>query len=119
LPDASYAHEIPKLNAKRNVCTVGYIRTDYTRKDLSEVCEEVARYAGWSQDNSQSNLNVEGIFLDETPNLYTDDVAVYLQKISHCVKTTMGILGDRMVNIRYSFPLLFFAFSLSLPPLFF
>jgi len=97
LPDANYALEIPRLNSRANVRTVGYVRVNYCKKDLTEVCQEVARYGGWSKDYAGSGLAVQGIFFDETPNQYSADVAAYLDTISRQVKDTFGILGDRMV----------------------
>jgi spherulation-specific family 4 protein len=96
LPDANYFREIQKLNAKSNVCTIGYVRVNYCRRNLEEVWQDVAKYGGWVT-TSASSLGVHGIFIDETPNLYDVEQAEYLDKLSRHVKDTEGILGDRTV----------------------
>ena len=56
------------------------------------------KYAGWSKDQITTGWGVHGIFFDETPNLYSDKAASYLNTVSQTVKATPGILGDRMVS---------------------
>jgi hypothetical protein len=90
-PDAKYAMEIPKLNTWPNVITVGYVRIDYCKRDLAGVFRDVTKYSG-------SADGVQGIFLDETPNLYTVSVASYLDGVDRFVKDTVGILGSRLVS---------------------
>ncbi|EPE31768.1 cell surface spherulin 4-like protein [Glarea lozoyensis ATCC 20868] len=100
LPDEHYAREIPKLNARPNVCTVGYVRVDYCKRSLGEVFQEVATYAGWSRSTDRETgvtLGLHGIFFDETPNLYSRNVASYLDSVSARVKASEGILGHRLV----------------------
>ncbi|KAH6680585.1 cell surface protein [Halenospora varia] len=96
MPDASYARELPKLNARPNVSTVGYIRINYCKRDLSEVYRDISTYAGWSKDDRFLGRAVDGIFVDETPNLYTEEVAVYLNNINQRIKAAIGIMGDRL-----------------------
>ncbi|KAF2667968.1 hypothetical protein BT63DRAFT_375237 [Microthyrium microscopicum] len=102
MPDEYYSVEIPKLNAFPNVRTVGYVRVNYCTRDVTEVCNDVAKYAGWSKDFANTGLGVEGIFFDETPNSNTslpqlDNVASYLQTVSRYAKDSEGILGDRLI----------------------
>ncbi|KAH8672539.1 Spherulation-specific family 4 [Tricladium varicosporioides] len=96
LPDASYTRELPKLNARPNVSTIGYIRIDYCKRDLSEVDRDISTYAGWSKDSSISGCSVDGIFVDEAPNIYSEDVAMYLNYVTQRVKATNGIMGTRL-----------------------
>jgi Spherulation-specific family 4 len=70
---------------------VGYIRIDYCKRDLAEVFQDVTKYSSWAD-------GVQGIFLDETPNLYTASVASYLDGVDRFVKDTVGILGSRLVS---------------------
>jgi hypothetical protein len=56
------------------------------------------KYAEWSQDHTTSGWGVHGIFFDETPNLYSDKAAAYLDTVGQAVKATLGILGDRIVS---------------------
>jgi Spherulation-specific family 4 len=92
-----YTREIPKLNAYANVVTVGYIRIDYCRRPLSEVCAEIDTYAGWAAEYEKTGLGVGGILLDETPNHYTAQRAEYLDAVRQHVKATPGIQGERLV----------------------
>ncbi|KAF2198388.1 hypothetical protein GQ43DRAFT_164042 [Delitschia confertaspora ATCC 74209] len=93
-PDPNYSREIPKLNAQPNITTVGYVRTNYCRRSIKEVCQDVKRYAGWS---TIPGLGVRGVFFDETPNLFSSEVAEYLEEVNRCVKGSEGMLGERLV----------------------
>jgi Spherulation-specific family 4 len=94
-PDECYAAEILRLNAQANVRAVGYVRIDYCRRPLHQVSEDIAKYAGWSQ---HAGLGVQGIFFDETPNLYSPHVAGYLDAVNQTVKKSTGIGGRRLVR---------------------
>lgn len=98
MPGHDYVREVPKLNMHANVSTVGYIRIDYCKKPLSEVYAEIEAYAGWSQYHEHAGLGVEGILLDETPNHYSEDRVEYLHAVGQHVKSTCGILGERLVS---------------------
>ena len=98
LPDTNYAREIPRLNACANVCTVGYVRINYCKRAMAEVCRDIRTYAGWAEDYARSGLAVQGIFFDETPNLYSASVATYLDTIGQIVKEMFGILRERLVS---------------------
>ncbi|KAF2182336.1 hypothetical protein K469DRAFT_586460 [Zopfia rhizophila CBS 207.26] len=93
-PNSDYLRELPKLNAAPNVRTVGYVRTGRAQRDIAEVRQDIAAYAGRS---SEPGLGVEGVFFDETPNLYSEEVKTYLDQITQDVKDSTGILGDRTV----------------------
>lgn len=95
-PDTNYAREIPRLNAYANVCKVGYVRINYCKRAMAEVCRDIGTYAGWAGDDARSGLAVQGIFFDETPNLYSASVATYLNTIDQVVKETLGI--ERLVS---------------------
>lgn len=101
-PDTNYAREIPKLNACANVCTVGYVRINYCKRAMAEVCRDIGTYAGWAEDYARSGLAVHGIFFDETPNLYSATVATYLNTIDQTVKEMFGILTERLVSNFHS-----------------
>jgi len=97
-PDASYARELPKLNRQKNVMTVGYVRLQYCKRSQKHVYDDVAVYAGWSKDQA-NGVYVEGIFLDEAPNEWSDRVGQYLNELSDKIKDTSGILGSKLVSI--------------------
>jgi hypothetical protein len=94
-----YSREIPKLNAHANVVTAGYIRIDYCKRPLSEVCIEIDTYASWATEYEKTGLGVGGILLDETPNHYTAERAEYLDAVWQHIKATPGIQGDRLVSL--------------------
>jgi hypothetical protein len=97
-PDASYRQQVPRLNAYRNVLTIGYIRIDYCRKPLQEALAEIARYASWSEHYETTGLGVRGIFVDETPNHYSREKEEYLRSITSFVKECPGILDEKLVR---------------------
>ncbi|OQO00890.1 hypothetical protein B0A48_13577 [Cryoendolithus antarcticus] len=96
-PDESYAQELPKLNARPNVTTVGYVRTKYCKRTIDEVYEEVKVYAGWSEDGEQSGIFVQGVFMDEVPNHHSEHVENYLNDLTTKIKENPGILGKKLV----------------------
>ena len=121
LPDQSYTKEIPRFTAQSNVILVGYVRLDYCRRQLAEIEEDVMKYGNWAgsgssssaslqstefngegshgpRDCGRSELGVQGIFFDETPNLFDKDTAAYLDTAGRIVKATDGILGNRLVS---------------------
>ncbi|CAG8972121.1 hypothetical protein HYALB_00008126 [Hymenoscyphus albidus] len=107
-PDAAYSRELGKLSVLANVRLVGYVRVNYCERNLAEVLEDINKYAGWSKtairsssptpsDSAQMSVAVHGIFVDETPNSYTEERAMYLENVTSLVKKTPGILGDCVV----------------------
>lgn len=101
-PDANYSRELPLFNAKENVTTVGYVRMQYCKRSVAKVYEDVDIYAGWSKDHD-SGIYVEGIFLDESPNEYSDEIGKYLNSVSDKIKSTAGILGKKLVRPLFCF----------------
>lgn len=100
LPGHDYESEVPKLNAAPNVCTIGYVRIDYCRKPLHDVCEEIDRFAGWVTEHGteRPGLAVHGIYVDETPNHYSAGRALYLEALHKHIKSRPGIQGQRLVS---------------------
>lgn len=117
-PDVAYSREIGQLNSLPNVRLVGYVRINYCERDLAEVHEDVNKYAGWSaltsSHSAETSLAVHGIFFDETPNLYTEERANYLDDVTSLVKNSSGILGDRVVSRSSAFSCFFFVVLLKL-----
>ena len=93
-PDASYLAELQKLCNFRNVLTLGYVRTDYCRRPLVDVCGEISTYASWEE----VGVPVSGIFFDETPNEYTPKAHAYLRAVSAMVKAVPGIQVPELVS---------------------
>lgn len=75
---------------------LGYVRTDYCKRDIRDVEADVRLYAGWN-----AKFRMAGIFFDETPNLEDESgdgrVGRYLGRIAGYVKGCSGIEGKRMV----------------------
>ena len=72
-PDENYQREISKLAGFTNIQLLGYVRTNYTQRPIDNVLADVTTWSTWS--------GFQGIFFDETPNSYTDDIGTYLSTI--------------------------------------
>jgi hypothetical protein len=97
-PNADYIREIPKLNAQPNVQTLGYVATTYCKRPISEVVSDIASYANWVADPQLLGLWVNGIFFDETPNVFSEAAQGYLETITSAVKAQSGIMGAKLVS---------------------
>ena len=93
--DQDYLTAIASLNAYPNVRTIGYVRTEYATRNVSAVVEDVMTYARWP--TMAANLSMHGIFFDEVPSVYSDDLVQYLTTINHAVKASEGIDSNRLV----------------------
>lgn len=78
--------------------TVGYVRTEYCKRTVDKVYEEVAVYGDWAKEGEAKGIYVEGIFMDEAPNHYSEHVAEYLNSLTAKIKATEGILGKKLVS---------------------
>ena len=87
--DPNFARELPKLNAKSNVHTIGYVRTGWATRDRRVVLDEVSNYASWANNNT-ADYELHGIFFDETPNNYSVQGEDYMKNIDNYVKTHNG-----------------------------
>ncbi|KAK4981133.1 hypothetical protein LTR28_004546 [Elasticomyces elasticus] len=94
-PDENYTRELCKLNVYPNVRIIGYVAIGYAKRSLGLVLHDIATYAGWA--DSLAALRIQGIFLDETPDLYDPDIAEYLETITSTVADTHG-LGTMVVH---------------------
>ncbi|KAL4874592.1 Spherulation-specific family 4 [Aspergillus karnatakaensis] len=94
-PDEAYQLAIRQLDSYSNVQKVGYVRTDYARRNVSEVLADVARYSDWHSQSA--DLAMAGIFFDESPHQYAEATADYLNRINLAVKNATGLQEDRMV----------------------
>lgn len=90
--------EILRLNAQPNVRTLGYVRTTYCRRPISDVFADIETYSGWPKDTPHASLGVHGIFFDETPNLFSEEVKTYLDDITKRVKESPGISDGKIVG---------------------
>jgi hypothetical protein len=97
LPTQDYITQIQKLNTYPNVQTVGYVRTNWTNRNIDDVLRDVGVYSGWAANST--DLAVHGIFFDETPNEFSQSAVDYLRTINIAVKGAAGLLGNRTVNM--------------------
>ncbi|KAH6645410.1 Spherulation-specific family 4 [Truncatella angustata] len=95
LPSDDYYTAVQKLNSYANVKTVGYVRTGYATRNITEVIDDVLTYAGWSANSS--SLGMSGIFFDEAVHQYDADAVTYMETIDQVAKNATGLLGDRRV----------------------
>jgi len=98
-PDANYTREIPRLNAHANARAVGYVSTDYSKRDINAVLNDIAVYSGWSENATVNGLGVRGIFLDETPSQYDAASAEFFETIAASIRSAPG-LGDHPLIIH-------------------
>ena len=85
MPDEHYTREIPLLSAHRNVRTVGYVSTSWGNRTLSSVLQDISTYSGWSKSSVQG-LSIQGIFLDETPAVFTASGLKFLNAVGAVIK---------------------------------
>lgn len=97
-PNEDYVREIPRLNACPNVVTLGYVRVTYCNRPIEEVFQDIETYAERSENIVHSGLELQGIFVDETVNLYSDEAKQYLDRIDEKVKESSGIGGNKQVD---------------------
>ncbi|KAF2666836.1 hypothetical protein BT63DRAFT_427252 [Microthyrium microscopicum] len=95
LPDSNFAREIMRMNSYPNVRTIGYVAANYGRKAAAEAFAEIGKYTGWSQSNPQ--LAMQGIFLDESPQLADSPNRTFLEQIRTNVKSNKALSGGLLV----------------------
>ena len=101
-PDANYTREIPRLNAHANVRTVGYVSTDYTKRDIGAILNDITVYSGWSENATVKGLGMQGIFLDETPSQYDTASAEFFETIAASIRSATGLGKDPLVSLFFS-----------------
>jgi Spherulation-specific family 4 len=93
LSDPVYITELQKVNNRSNVITVGYVSTEYGTRNISDVFDDVDTYALYSR----SNVTMDGIFFDQTPFVYGNESAAFMDQINNYVKQHGGFGGDNFV----------------------
>jgi hypothetical protein len=83
-----------RLNSYANVKTVGYVRTGYAGRNLTDVIADVSIYGGWA--SKSESLAMHGIFCDESPHEFSEVAVEYMRTLNQAIKTTKGLRGDRM-----------------------
>ncbi|KAH8883159.1 spherulin 4-like cell surface protein [Thozetella sp. PMI_491] len=95
VPNEEYHEAISFLSSYTNVQMLGYVRTGYATRNISDVTNEVAIYSGWASNSS--SLAMSGIFLDEAPHQYTPDAVSFMKKVDQVVKNSPGLRGTRTI----------------------
>jgi len=96
-PDGNYTKEIPRLNSYANVRTVGYVSTDWAKRDVALALRDISTYGEWSRNASAKGIDMHGIFLDETPSQYDTASAEYYETIASAVRSEDGLGKNPLV----------------------
>jgi hypothetical protein len=70
----------------------------YCERLVEDVFQDIKTYADRPGKEALKGLEVQGIFVDETVNLYSPQAKQYLRRIDDEVKASEGIGGDRIVG---------------------
>lgn len=97
LLDQNYERELPKLNSRKNVKTIGYVRTTWATRNISDVLQDVSTYSSWAE-NKTADYKVHGIFYDEVPNAYSSDTTTYMSTLDQYAKSQSGFGGINYVS---------------------
>lgn len=93
-PSPEFVDVLNALKVYPHVQTLGYIRTDRGTRDNASVRAEIATYSGWSKFQ---DLQLNGIFFDQTPYKDEADASEYLRNISATVRHSKGFIEPRLV----------------------
>jgi hypothetical protein len=77
---------------------LGYVRTTYGKRNISNIISDISTYGGWSA----TGQGVHGIFFDEAPSEYTPGLEDYVKRINQAAKTAPGLLPDKLVGIHHT-----------------
>lgn len=97
-PNDDFNSQILRLNGYANVRTIGYVRTNYSARAISDVVADIAAYSGWADATTNQSLAMKGIFFDEAPSQYSPATNNYLQNINQAVDNASGIIGEKLVS---------------------
>jgi Spherulation-specific family 4 len=75
---------------------VGYVRTTYATRNISDVFDDVSVYSSWAT-NKTGEYGMHGIFFDEVPNTYTDSGAEFMREVDAFARKQTG-LGTNYVS---------------------
>ncbi|KAK6528604.1 hypothetical protein TWF281_009842 [Arthrobotrys megalospora] len=117
-PDANYVAGITRLKKFHNVRLIGYVHVSYTARKLSDVYQDVDRYAEWAA-YGPGDISLDGIFVDEAPEVVGNDGVNlrYMQKVRNRILSKFhGIhkAGFTMTNPGVITDKQFYAFTDSL-----
>lgn len=75
---------------------LGYVATGYCKRAISDVLADVHAYAQWK---GTIGVCLSGIFFDETPNLWCEEVSQYLLNVTQKVKECQEFGSDILVGV--------------------
>lgn len=64
--------------------TLGYVRATYCERAHGDICSDVCTYA--ERGRADARMKMQGVFVDETVNLYSKEMKRYLDGIDERVK---------------------------------
>ncbi|KAH8881304.1 hypothetical protein GQ53DRAFT_832494 [Thozetella sp. PMI_491] len=82
LSDPNYRFGVAQLNSYPNVRTVGYVRTGFGQRNVSDILADVTTWATWT-----GNRSVSGIFLDETTTATNQQNVTNLRTVVQYART--------------------------------
>ncbi|GKZ79228.1 hypothetical protein AnigIFM56816_003112 [Aspergillus niger] len=97
LPDSSFLTAVPRLTSYSNVLAIGYVPTEKGTRAISDVENDIKTYAGWPSASGNSSFAVHGIFLDEAPNAYSEELVSYYQQLTTLIKESSGLGPENFV----------------------
>lgn len=106
-PNEQYTAAITQLSTYPNAQLLGYVRTGYATRNMSDVLDEISVYAGWS--SRSGSLTMHGIFLDEAPHTYSEAAVEFMRTVGQEIKGIEGLGEPKTVILffsSFSFPFL-------------
>ena len=97
LPDSNYVREIRCLNSQANIRTLGYVSTNYAKRDLDAVKADIEKYSAWHG----AGLGLHGIFFDEAPAEYSADSADFLLEAQREARHAPGFTAECLVRLYH------------------
>jgi hypothetical protein len=83
-----------------NVTTLGYVCITYCKRPVQDVLDDIESYDRRGREDSK--YRVDGIFLDETVNLYSEEAKGYLDTVDRRAQVLAGVAKRRMASLQSS-----------------
>jgi hypothetical protein len=93
---SDYARELSRLRTQKNVKSIGYVRTGWATRNITDVYADVSTYVSWAGNSSDYQL--DGIFFDEAPNNYSAETVTYVNDIDQYVRNDKGFQNSTFVR---------------------
>ncbi|RMZ70609.1 cell surface [Pyrenophora seminiperda CCB06] len=91
-PNEDYIREIARLNALPNVKTLGYICATYCKRSLDAALDDIDIYG--ERGRKDAHQRVDGVFVDETVNLYSDEAKKWLDAVDRKVAHSLDYVEN-------------------------